>query len=237
MSCRAADDRRGVLSSLVSVAGREGYGGYEKVKEVTGFTNQEYVAFTEKAINLKMKTNNKIVGILKANSVGCDHMCTSSNSPQRYIVYASKNPNFSIQQIALTEDFVLKRFIDSYSDILITVGSDFSAEDSFHNRGISRNPHWVFEERYAGLSMLLHGFTGAVAIKYFPQKQLMEVRPVGSMQYIIKKALLPGEGYINDGLKKIDIINLEVSQDDPEGPPNYITVAALKRIYLAHQGW
>jgi hypothetical protein len=118
-----------------------------------------------------------------------------------------------------------------YGDILISVGSDFSEKESFHNRGISRNPYWVFEEKYSGLSMILHGFTGAVADKFFSEKKIMCVKPIGSMQAIIKNQLLPGEGYIEDKKEKVDITKLEVSANDPEGEMNYIKISALTRIY------
>ncbi len=220
---------RGVLSGLVKVAGTENYPAYEKVKEVTGFTEKEFAIFTEKAIQLK-KRNPKIATVLASNSTGCQHMGTGANGSQ-YIVYVTRNPHSSIKT---TNTYTLKNFIDSYSDILISVGSNFSQQKSFHNRGISRNPHWVFEEKYAGLSMLLHGFTGAVAAKFFPEKEIMFVRPVGSMQYIIKQNLLLGEGYIEDESnenKKIDITNLETQLNDDEGWGNYIKLSALKRIY------
>lgn len=228
----ANNNSRGVLSGLVSLAGKVNYPKYEDVKEVTGFTKEEYIAFTEKAINLKKKTQNKIVDLLAANSVGSNHMYTGFNPGKlNYIVYISKNRNFSIQVADMTgKELNLKNFIESYSDILISVGSDFSEEDSFHNRGISRNPYWVFEEKYSGLSMLVHGFTGAVA-KYFPKKTFMSVKPVGSMQYIIKKNLLPGEGYLERENKKIDLTTIEVSATDSEGAMNYIKISALTRIY------
>lgn len=51
--------------------------------------------------------------------------------------------------------------------------------------------------------MLLHEFTDAVANKYFLKKKFISVTALGSMQYLIKKNLLPGEGYIErDGQKK-----------------------------------
>lgn len=65
-------------------------------------------------------------------------MCTRFQPGQlNYIVYISKAPNFSIQNADMTgKEINLKNFIESYNDILISVGSDFSKEHSFHNRGI-----------------------------------------------------------------------------------------------------
>ena len=64
----------------------------------------------------------------------------------------------------------LKSFVEAFGDILISFGSDFSEPGSHYSRGIFRNPHWIFEEKYTGLAILLHGFTGVVASKYFPKK-------------------------------------------------------------------
>ncbi len=233
MTCWIANQNaRGVLSVLVRLAGKSNYPDYEKIKKATGFTNEEYISFTEKAIKLKNKTNNKIVELLEANSTGSNHMHTGFQTGQQYIVYVSKNRNFSIQDADMTgKEINLKNFIESYNDILICVGTDFSEKDSFYTRGIFRNPYWVFEEKYSGLSMLLHGFTGAVANKYFPEKKFMRVKPVGSMQSIIKKSLLPGEGYIEHKDEKIDITALEVSPEDLEYQMNNIKISALACIY------
>jgi hypothetical protein len=256
MNCYIANQQqRGVLSGLVNLAGEVNYPKYEDVKNVTGFTYEEYSTFTEKAINLKKKTDNKIVSILEANSVGSSHMLTELKLDKlNYIVYISKNPNFSIQNVPLTDKTMnLKNFIESYSDILISIGSDFSdknsfnesTEDSFYSRGISRNPYWVFEEKYSGLSMLLHGFTGVIADKFFPKKKCLRVYPVGSMQWIIKNNLLPGEGYVelsagyivlnNLKVKEMDITALEITKKSPEFGMNYISVSALKRIYESNK--
>jgi hypothetical protein len=237
MSCWVANaNSRGVLSGLVKAAGTDRHPDYEAIKEVTGFTEEEYAAFTKKAIDLKAKTENKIVTLLEHNSVGANHMpIYFALGSLLYIVYASRNPDFSIQNASAkmpNEKISFKKFIEAYDDVLITVGSNFSNKDFFHNRGISRNPYWVFEEKYSGLSMILHGFTGAVAAQYFPEKKEMRVMPVGSMQYLIKKSLLPGEGHVIKGNdQKIDLTALDVSTSNPEGALNYIKVSALTRIY------
>ena len=218
--------------------GSDNYPKYDDIKEVTGFTDKEYVDFTEKALALKNKTHNKIIELISANSVGINHMCTHFDpESSNFVVYISKNRDFSIPDADKTmNECTLKNFIELYNDILISVGSDFSKKESFNNRGISRNPYWVFEEKYSGLSMLLHGFTGTVADKFFPEKNMMLVKPVGSMQTIIKKHLLPGEGYIESKNEKLDITKLEVLPTDPEGAMNYIEISALTRIYNQETG-
>lgn len=208
---------------------------YENWKEMTGFSREEYNQFTEKAIALKKKNaHDKTLKIIKGNSVGMEVMHTYfTPDKERYIIYATKNPNFSI--LGKSDTLTLKNFIESYSDILISVGSDFTDKSSFHNRGISRNPWWVFEEKYAGLSMLLHGFSGAVAEKHFSEKEIMKVVPVGSMQAIISKTLQKGDGftyvYKNDKHERVDLTDVVVSPEDGEGYADHIKVSALSRIF------
>lgn len=167
-------------------------------------------------------------------------MCTSFCPDQvRYIVYISRNPNFSIQNCYSEDQEVsLKNVFNKYNDIIISMGSNFTenSEATFENRGISKNPYWVFEEKYTGslkyanLSMILHGFTGAVAEKYFRAKILMEVTPLGSMLRIIKENLNPGEGVQGYGSEKTDITNLKYIPVS-ESATCYIKISALTRIY------
>ncbi|MBA2368549.1 MAG: hypothetical protein H0V82_05955 [Candidatus Protochlamydia sp.] len=221
----------GTLGALVRGAGTPDQLSYESAKQITGFTNEEYISFIEKASFLKNKTENQIVHQLSSNSVGCHAMHTYYEPKElNYIVYVSKNCDFSISNIK--SERTLKNFIDSYQDILITMGSNFSDKKSLRNRGISRNPYWVFEQKYAGLAMMLHAFTGAIAEKFFPDKKELIVTPVGSMQCIIKKNLNPGDGYIKNNKKITDITDFQCTATDPElDNHNYIKITALTRIY------
>jgi len=232
-----ANSNNGLLSGLVKFAGRSGYPDCNEVQDRTGFTQEEYAAFTETAI-AKKKIKENLGEILAINSVGSGHLSTNvgSGGKANYIVYVSNREDFSIQDahVHMTgHPKTLKTYIEAYKHILISVGSSFSEGNSIENRGISRNPHWVFEEKYAGLSMILHGFSCAVAEKYFPEKTIMQVKPVGSMQCIIKKNLLPGDGYIMREGEKIDITDLNVSPDDIEhlDGMNYIKMSAMTRIF------
>lgn len=204
-----------------------------------GFTEDELTIFITKIINLK---NPRTVRVLNTVYSGCSHMHTNFGQKDQYIVYISKNPHFNIMNISDHPQCTFKQYIESYNDILVSMGSNFSKDnDSFENRGIFRNPHWVLEEKYSGLSMLLHGFTGLVATTFFPTKITMNVSALGGMQLIIQQNLLHGEGVVYIGcnlegnlinpLQKIDIKDLLVSRDDCQGPTNYINVEALVRIY------
>ncbi len=231
---------RDVLSVFLQMVEDDNVPEYnERLIQVFGFSRDEYQLFTEKAKALKEKNAlDKVRNIIRANSVGMDHMTTAFDpEKENYIVYATTNPDFNI--LGKPEVLTVKNFIDSYNDILISVGADFSKgrassiqNNSFHNRGISRNPWWVFEEKYAGLSMLLHGFIGAVAEKYFLEKEYMTVRPIGSMQSIISKNLEKGDGFLHRSTgERVDLSQLVVSPKDAEGNTNYIKVSALSRIF------
>jgi hypothetical protein len=235
MSKWIGGSNRSVLHSLIYFAGDIPIDEhYELGKKATDFSKEEFNQFIEKAIALKKKRQKKTVEAITNNGVGSDFMHTYFKpEEQRYIIYATKNPQFSI--LGKSETMTLKNYIESYGDILISVGSDFTEINSFHNRGISRNPWWVFEEKYAGLSMLLHGFSGAVAEKHFPEKEVMKVVPVGSMQSIISKTLQKGDGftyvYKNDKYERVDLTDVVVSPDGGQGYPDHIKVSGLSRIF------
>jgi hypothetical protein len=228
----ANSSSRGILSTILFLAQKGKPFPYEEVKEVTGFTEVEYKDFIEKAAQY----DSKIIGLIEKNSAGSNFMSTSSGE-NNYIVYITNNKTFNSTFVEkVNEDINLKMYMEIYQHIVISVGSDFSKVDSYHNRGIFRNPLHCLNDKYSGLSMMLHGFTGVIATKYFPSKVTMEVRPIGSMQVIIQKHLLLGEGYteLMEGNKK-DILDVEFKKDDPERGWNYINTDALVRIYTLHK--
>jgi hypothetical protein len=238
------DQARGILRQLVKTAGTLNYPTFETkqktyrygtntIASLTGFSQEEYTAFSDKLLSLKEKIAASIEGIGGgvAGLETCWNDVCESFDPQkasRYIIYATKNRDFSIP---ITPSTNLKSFFKDYQDLLICMGSNFSQPESFENRGIFRNPYWIIEQKYAGLSMLLHGFAGAVATDFFKDKQQMLVKPIGSMQVIIKKALKAGEGYVIVNGQRQDITGLDVRADDPEGEVNQIQIDALRRIY------
>ncbi len=232
-----ANSSRGILSTLVILAGRASCPTWDQIRDHTGFTAEEHKSAIEKAIALKENTDGKITTVLKSTLTGMKFMTTAFKPGEtRYIVYVTKNRDFSIlkagQDIKL-DALTLKNYITAYQDILISVGTDFSAEDHFHNRGISRNPYWVFEGKYSGLSMLLHGFIGVVAHHFFSAKKMMLVMPIGSMRVILQKYLERGEGYFEEIEKSVDIKDLTVSVEDSDVGDNkhWIKVSALVRIF------
>lgn len=224
-----------VLSNLVKLIGKGKVPDYKKVQDVTGFTEAEYEAFVEKARISQEKTDGKIGEVLAKTSHGSNHMHTSySEEEDNYIIYVTKNPDFSIEtadKVARETELTLKNFIEAYEDLLITVGTDFTKNSSFYTRGISRNPHWIFEQKYSGLSMLLHGFSALVAQTFYPHKKEMQVKPLSSMQNIIAKKVQPGEGYVESENGKIDLTELPQENGSFEYPMTHIKTSALTRIF------
>jgi hypothetical protein len=209
-----------------------------KLKERVGFTEEEFQyfvmlfgkqGFTKNNINKRK--------ILESNSLGSSHICMSESGSQ-YIVYACKNPEFSILSTKLVTTgklLSLKEYMEQYSNILMCVGSDLSGESHYHNRGIFRNPCNVLENTYKGIAMLLHGFSAAVVKKYFKNKSEMLVRPVSSMQYLICNTLNPDDFFI-DGKSWSEVLEdskkvFDHPSDGNEYPINHIKVDALTRYF------
>jgi hypothetical protein len=112
-----------------------------------------------------------------------------------YVVYASKHgAEYTLPIITQHSDSV-KDFEQNYNNILMSVNAEFEPKEtvfgfvmneiSYTNRGIFRNPVSIIENTHKGLAMILHGFSAAVAQKFFPEKEYMEVSPIASMQYIL----------------------------------------------------
>lgn len=181
-------------------------------KASTGFTDEEFDSFCqeleEKVKNVKSKCLKERLDTLRSFSqsemyTGPINLWGQQRplAKDRYITYITKNPNFSMQSAFENEKKLsyesLKIYLKCCQDVLIVVGSDFSKEKSFENRGIFGNPWWIFKEEYRRLSMYIHGFCGVVAAEFFQKKASMEVSPLHAMQCIIQKHLKPGDGRIS----------------------------------------
>jgi hypothetical protein len=154
-----------------------------------------------------------------------------------YIAYAANDFNFFMSELNEGNGFTFKEFQKQYGNLLICVGSDFTREKTFENRGIFRNPVLYLEEKYQGFSMPLHGFTAIVAQKYFPEKEIFIVSPIGSMQKILSKQLSRGDGYVYtfDSRRQkvaVDIVDLKSNVTSFTEHSNYIKLSALSRIFM-----
>ena len=223
---------RGVMSVILFKAFKNLYPSYEDVKTVTGFSEQEHQQFKQKC-EVLTSSNPNVLNVLRNSACGPVALSTGAEEGERrYITYITSDENFNIENTPILEKCPnIKEYIEYYKDILIVVGSDFSNEEYFHNRGIFRNPYWILEKKHAGLSMFLHGFSAVVAQEHFPSIKCMHVIPVGSMQSILCKELKLGDGHIVTSTGDIDISNYVCNSDDPEGDLNVIKIEALIKIF------
>ena len=95
----------------------------------------------------------------------------------------------------------------------------------------------MIQNDYKGISMVLHGFSGAVAKKFFPERVEMRVKPMPSMQLIIFETL-GRDDYTVDRQGDIDQLT-KVCREECETRgglefSNDIKVEALARLYATH---
>ena len=226
------------------------------IEKKTGFTSAEFQSFQENVINVAEKTNKKVFSVLRGVFGGAQGFEASLSWKKfpKYVVYATTNPDFIMP--ADDGPISYKKYTQIYNDILIAFVTTYREEqDKFENRGIFRTPHQILKNQYGGLSMVLHGFSGAVVEQYFSERKIMTVRPLPEMQEIIKKNLHRGEGSIIAKRKKpllpllpklmeismfianhyskygrIDLVDYDVIPDE-ENSENSIKTSALVRIY------
>lgn len=250
LTSRLSGASRGALTCLVGEVCEDG-GDITHLNWVqyTGFSEEEHEAFLQKIRNAKERTDGKIYDLITKADGGSGHMCTYSKDSNdvnetsnlihkngRYIIYASRNPEFTIPHVKSPPDHTLKNWIVSYKDILICAGTDFSYDETlFHTRGIFRNPYWVLKGKYSGLSMLLHGFSGMIANTYFPKKERLVVVPLGSMMCIFQKSLQSGEAtyQVDSTTSPVDALALKVKPRSGQRGTVLIAVSALVRIFNA----
>lgn len=106
-----------------------------------------------------------------------------------YVCYLGKIENYypdKLEHDRSGRDYSLHDYITRYKNLLMCVGVSFNrSAEVYEVRGIFRNPYNMLEGSYKNSSMILHGFMGAVAKKYYPEKKEEEVRPMYSQLYLI----------------------------------------------------
>ncbi|HVT62111.1 MAG TPA: hypothetical protein VHD33_01310, partial [Legionellaceae bacterium] len=154
-----------------------------------------------------------------------------------YVVYASKHgAGHSLSTIDGAKDFE-----QNYNHILMSVDAEFEPKEtimgfvmneiSYTNRGIFRNPVSIVENTHKGLAMLLHGFSAAVAQKFFPEKEYMEVSPIASMQYILYHSL-PRDAFANDDEDYEKIGFSAKTMSGGETVNNVLKIVKLSELYF-----
>ncbi len=95
----------------------------------------------------------------------------------------------------------------------------------------------MIEGTYKGLAMALHGFTGAVAKKYFSTKQTMFVQPITAMQFQISSTLQADDYIVKGFSHEKALAHSKESLGEGLGyrmPLNSIKITALDRVYRTH---
>jgi len=199
ISKRLTDRDRGIMSVWSRLKGKRT--SYDLIKDVTGFTEDEYVKFMDKLD--EVVRNSKSVECMPGAflpSVACALLGVPagvvgfqiSDDGNNYVVYASKKTVMG--RYAFPKDmpaFIsLKKYYDYFKDIIMIVRSEFKPGDiSYNNRGIFKNPISFIEDgdKYPGLSMKLHGFSAAAIHHIAKNAQYMTVNPIAAMRGIIMK--------------------------------------------------
>lgn len=202
-----------------------------------GFTQFEFQQFINHMGRMGFTPGSKKLDILKLNASGSQFMLTDSFYPKTYIVYASKTPDFLITNVPIGEvTSSIKTFMTNYSDLIMTVGADFSSESTVVNRGMSRNPLSVIDNTYKGIAMTMHGFVASVAKTYFPHMCTMTVKPVGFMQHILCSQLSSADISIDgmtfdDARAQSHACAINPLAHGSEYPVNTIRIDALVSFY------
>lgn len=161
----------------------------DELAKSTGFSESEFHAFINYLGQRGFSaTEKQKLYALSGNGEGSHQIFLREDY---YITYASKTPEFSIQNIELLPEdriMTLKEFRQKYSNLLMCVGSFPSAFKSLQNRGIFKNLGCVIDGGYAYVAMPMTGFIAAFA-KKFLGIDVITVKPVSSMQHFILKSI------------------------------------------------
>ena len=94
--------------------------------------------------------------------------------------------------------FCFNDFQQNYADLLMSVTSfDWDKTGQFENKGICRNPISTLDNTHKGISMLILGFSAAVAERFFNTKHLIKINPLINMSFLLQNTL-PKEAYFSD---------------------------------------
>jgi hypothetical protein len=232
------------------------------IRELTGFSEQEYENFKEKIESLK-HPNTEIsysVSFIKGENLEMAAIDLEDKAG-KYIIYATSNPNFCILEASIKtqKDITIKNFFESYKDLLTFGVCDFSDDKqlllggeidhtkfgseligapSFLIQGGGRNPYWILEKKYENLFMVLNEFSACVETQYFHHKTYLMTQPMGLRQSIIQEGLNAEMGFIfNRKGEHVDITAIKVDKgEDFEEvfPMNFILVSKLNERFRSH---
>ncbi len=153
----------------------------------TGFTADELTAYMNH-LKQKLQQNARTADLVRAVCMGSVHLfCLEDGSS--YIAYVSKQPVTGRRPFLGQPNsrlITLKQFDEIYGDLLMCVGVyDIPGTNSYYNRGIFRNPSSFIYGGYKGISLKLHGFTGAIMSQLFENKKFLKVEPAEQMHMLL----------------------------------------------------
>lgn len=216
---------------------------YDEVAPLVGQSKEEFHAFInllgKRGFSSAPEDKSKRAALMDIDAgAGSFSLGTSD---EFYVICAMKKADFQMpvanNHENLSEPLNLKEYLSLYGDLLMCVSANFSWKDGFHSRGIFRNPCNTIANTHKGIAMILHGFTGTVAKKYFPDKQALFVKPITSMQYLISSSLQPDDYSVQDYSHEEALAASKeafLDGDNFEMPMNRIKVSALDRLYRNH---
>ena len=249
-------DQRGPLRGLSVFSNLN----HDQFKEKYKEHYSDYLYELAKTIEPKKKKISMLIFYIPSGILGFNDILKRSNaSKDVYVVYISKNPITGIftPKIPLSKEAFremsisdkIRSFDEAYDDIIMSVGIEnpFFHEDkkldpgireSVEHRGIFRNPLSAVRDDYKGISLLIHGFAGAVEFSYFQDKHYMMVLPTEGMANILQKNIKPGDLFIDE----TGMYGEEVSKTFPplpgrgrgygtEGVQHFVRLEALKTFY------
>lgn len=149
---------------------------------------------------------------VKQGAIGMEQVLVSGENP--FIVYASKNPINSprtdkvcnpIEHYFVDRDYKTfgEQYREQHNDIIMSMAFLTGPNvPTVTHYGIFRNPLSFFDpdQKYRGISMLLHGFAAQVALTQFVGKKYMVTNPMESMSSIMAHRL--GADKIHIGTNK-----------------------------------
>lgn len=249
-------DQRGPLRGLSVFSDLD----HDQFKEKYKEHYSDYLYKIAKIIEPNKEKISFLIYYIPSGILGFDNILKRSDeSKDVYVVYISKNPitgiftpKISLSKEAFREMSIsdkIKNFDEAYDDIIMSVGVentfypeekklDPGIRESVEHRGIFRNPLSAARDDYKGVSLLIHGFAGAVEFSYFQNKRFMVVLPTLGMAGILQKNIKPGDLFIDE----TSMYGEEVSKTfrplpgrgkggGMEGVLHFVRLEALKTFY------
>jgi hypothetical protein len=203
----------------------------DKMKQVTGFTRDEYDAFLTMLFNRGFNKPERQKELYDVSG-GCAGFLFNPNGHYE-VAYVSKKPITGRRQFPKLDSVIsIKQFLEVYDDLLMCVGAEKSFKGPVSElRGIYINSNQIINPSHKGLSLMLQGFTAAVMHDIYKELEFMSVAALPNMFGIISRNVDPQD--LIEKRKphdpKLDVLYPEIMGG--RDIPCLIKIEALKRFY------